>query len=165
MIYKKRPRKSILDRMLAKTIIPYTIDGDKDITQCWIWNGGTNNAGYGMMRVRGEVNMILSHRVSYIETYQNMRYNDKHEVLHSCGNKLCVNPHHLTKGNVKDRHALQRQYNRYNYITFNDKEKMYVTCEHCGKTEYLPHFERLHRLCNVLAKHKYITHKLYGKRK
>jgi hypothetical protein len=154
---------TVLDRLYNKTIIPYNQDGTKDYSKCWDWNGGTNSSGYGMMRVPDQLNMVLVHRVMMVEYNKNMRYNDRCEVLHECGNKNCVNPKHLVKGNIKDRHALQRKYKAYNRQTFFDKKKMYITCEHCGKTEYLPHFKRLHRLCNALSKHKYISQSISTK--
>lgn len=158
----KKP-KTVLDRLFNKTKIPLNDDGTQDFTKCWNWNGGKNNSGYGMMRVPDQLNMILVHRVIMVEYHKSMRYNDKSEVLHECGNIRCVNPKHLIKGTMKDRHALQRKYQAYNKETFFNKDKMYITCEHCGETDYLPHFKRLHRLCNHLAKHKYTTQSISTK--
>ena len=153
-----RKTKPVLTRLFAKTNIPINDQGENDTQQCWLWRGATNNAGYGMMRVTNELNMILTHRVSFIETFKTIKYNSTKEVLHMCGNKLCVNPHHLKSGNHKDRHALIKQYDRYNYTTFTDKEFMNPVCEHCGESTYRPHFKRKHSLCNYYAKHKYTKH-------
>ena len=158
-----RKTKPVLTRLFAKTIIPLTESGEHDTTKCWNWNGGTNNAGYGLMRVPDELNMILVHRVSYIEHNKNMRYNCTKEVLHQCSNKLCVNPHHLKTGTVKDRHDLQRKFGKFNNKTFKDKAFMNPVCEHCGESTYRPHFKRKHSLCEHNAKHKYNVATISGK--
>lgn len=144
----------VLDRLFRKTNVPLNKDGTPSKRQCWNWIGVTNNAGYGMLRVSSEVHMATVHRISYIEHTKQINYGDKVQVLHLCGNRLCVNPNHLKLGNTKDRAALQRKYGSYNRITFYDKQKMWPVCEHCGKTEYLPHFKRLHSMCEHNKKHK-----------
>lgn len=157
-------RKSIpvLQRLIAKTTIPINKDGTNSKNKCWNWRGPINNAGYGMIKVSAEINMVTVHRVMMIEHCKSINYGDKQFVLHKCGNKLCVNPDHLKLGNINDRLALQRKYKAYNKM-FGDPSKMYLTCQHCGKTDYLPHYKRKHSLCNHLAQHKYIAQSISGK--
>jgi hypothetical protein len=160
----KRIRKSIpiLDRLRKYTHIPVTNKGKDDYKQCWIWHGCKNNAGYGLLRVSREIHMATAHRIMYIETYKTVNYGDKVEIQHKCGNKLCVNPKHLQVGDIKTRHELQRKYNAYNDM-MKQKEMMWPVCEHCGGTTYLPHFARIHRVCNTNAKYKYMIQSISGK--
>lgn len=73
--------------------------GKKD--ECWNWLGSLDTAGYGLIRVNGE--LWKAHRYIYYKTYGEI----KDKVLHVCNNTLCVNPNHLydgsSKENAKDR--------------------------------------------------------------
>jgi len=158
-----RKRKPILERLYKRTNIPLNKDGTYSKKQCWEWHGVTNNAGYGMMKVSAEYGMATVHRISMVEHNKTMQYGDKVEVLHTCGNKSCVNPDHLMIGDIKDRVRLQIKYNNVNNKTFFDKKFMWPVCEHCGGTNYRPHFKRLHSLCEYNAKHKYTIDKITGK--
>ena len=142
-----RKIKSPLQRMMTRVKLPIDKDGTVNTKKCWLWIGPKNNAGYGMMRSGGDsAKMATVHRVSYIETYQNIDYTDKVEILHKCGNKLCVNPQHLMCGDMNDRHDLQRKYKAYNK-NFHNKEYMNPVCEYCGTSTYLPWFKIKHKDC------------------
>lgn len=158
-----RKKIPILERLLNRTKVPTLSNGSQDFNKCWLWQGPTNNAGYGMMHVNTELHMATTHRVMMVEHYQNITYKDKIEVQHKCGNKLCVNPTHLQLGDIKSRFELQHKYMAFNMTTFTDKKRMWPTCEHCGETTYLPHFKRKHRLCKRQAKYKYIAQSISGK--
>jgi hypothetical protein len=160
---KNRKRTPVLERLFKKVHIPVNKDGTNSKKQCWEWQGVVNNAGYGLIRVDEEVGMATVHRVVMVEHNKKMNYGDKVEVLHNCGNKNCVNPDHLICGDIRDRRALQIKYNNINNETFFNKEFMNPVCKHCGESTYLPHFKRLHRLCEDNAKHKYILDTLAGK--
>lgn len=82
--------------------------------ECWLWQGGTNNSGYGQMRVKKR--MVMAHRHAY--ELVNGPIEDDQVLLHACDTPLCVNPSHLSAGTqtdnmqdmtAKGRHASQQK--------------------------------------------------------
>jgi hypothetical protein len=157
----RRQTETVLERLMRRSNIPTNKDGTNSKTKCWTWTGPTNNAGYGLMKVSKALNMVSVHRIMMIEYHKTINYGDKLEVLHECGNKLCVNPHHLSCGTIKERGLLQKKYKAYNKM-FHDPKIMWPVCEYCGNSDYLPHFKRKHSVCQHYLKHKYIRASITG---
>jgi len=77
---------------------------------CWLWLGARNKGGYGHSRYANGRNGD-AHRVAW--TVTNGDIPDGLMVLHSCDNRLCVNPAHLFLGtqldNMRDMDAKGRR--------------------------------------------------------
>ena len=85
--------------------------------ECFIYCGSTNDDGYGQFWYNGR--HWLAHRYSY--TTSKGEIPEGVQVLHSCDNPSCVNPHHLFLGsqqnNIDDCIAKGRRYKHERKIT------------------------------------------------
>lgn len=64
--------------------------------ECWIWNGGLNNYGYGLLsglKAKNHSYAVLAHRVGYELLIGPIP--DGLEIDHLCRTRSCVNPEHL----------------------------------------------------------------------
>lgn len=84
---------------------------------CWIWMGGRNSDGYGVLRVGGaRAGFIRAHRLAY-ELAHGVKLGASECALHHCDNPACVRPSHLFCGmqreNVRDCQRKGRLRNQY----------------------------------------------------
>jgi DNA-binding CsgD family transcriptional regulator len=64
--------------------------------ECWSWTGSTDHLGYGQfgVMVRGQDRkMVRAHRFAWEQASGTIP--DGVDVLHLCGNRICVRPDHL----------------------------------------------------------------------
>jgi hypothetical protein len=71
-----------------------------DAKGCWIWQGGTNENGYGRMRLANPRRQVYPHRAAYEAFIGPIP--DGLKVLHRCDVPRCINPNHLFIGTQKD---------------------------------------------------------------
>jgi hypothetical protein len=121
-----RPKSgyTLLERLLNKVIV-------NDITDCWEWQGGKNNIGYGL--IRDEKRMRTVHRVSY-EEHSQTKIPSHLVVMHSCDNPKCTNPAHLSLGTRKDNSQDMLSKGRgvpWGGIGMKGKKQPRTICPHC----------------------------------
>ena len=90
----------------------------QDENGCLIWQPTCRHKqNYGFFGVWGAPNysrkMVLAHRLS-VMIRENRELDKKEWVIHSCGNSLCTNPHHLIIGTHVEKFAVMRKYNKFN---------------------------------------------------
>lgn len=69
-------------------------------TECWLWIGAKKPTGYG--NIRRDKKYTTAHRVSWEIHFGEVP--NGMQVLHSCDNPSCCNPHHLMLGTSMSNH-------------------------------------------------------------
>lgn len=86
---------------------------------CWLWTGGTNHEGYGMLKALRSRRSALAHRTAYALLVGPIPAGAV--LRHGCDEPRCVRPDHLRPGthaeNAADRVARGRARNRFSVRT------------------------------------------------
>ncbi len=86
------------------------INSENTYFGCWLWTGGQDGHGYGLITIRPEFVAARTHRLSYLAF--NGEIPEGIHVLHTCDMPLCINPEHLFLGTHKENMEDMRKKNR-----------------------------------------------------
>ena len=112
--------------------------------ECWLWQAGVNEHGYGRISTTRADGPVLAHRAAYEAKVGPLAEGEV--VRHRCDNPRCVNPNHLIAGTMMDNTADMMERKRHHSFRIT----------HCPQGhEYLPgsfYSYGNHRMCKTCAK-------------
>lgn len=117
--WRKSPlAKELYNDYLNKRKLKFWNNVDKT-AECWIWKGGTQNKGYGLLSFNNK--KVLAHRLAWYFIYNKWPVLN---LLHSCDTPLCVNVDHLHEGSQQEniRDAVKK--NRHSKGSTNGHAKL-----------------------------------------
>ena len=82
-------------RSLREAFEHYVTRGPVD--KCWEWQGTVTKCGYGILSFKGV--RTTAHRTSF---FLHNGHWPTQFAIHSCDNKLCANPHHISDGSPSE---------------------------------------------------------------
>jgi hypothetical protein len=121
------------------------VDIKDNVKDCWNWVAGSNNNGYGKIRVGYDT--ILAHRLAYMLTKGDIP--EELQVQHLCNIRLCCNPNHLKIGTQSENLQYAVKCNRQGsqiltddqvreiHILYNEQLKLHPELQQFQITEHI----------------------------